>query len=292
MLDIRRLKYFLAVARSGSMAAAARELNIAQPALSHHTAELERLTGVKLFDRLPRGVRLTPAGEVLAGHARQVLEAVAVAEFAMREHSDMIRQVGIVRLGLLPSWQTNYGEEIMKLARLRFPDLKLTIMEVRNEEANRLVAGGELDIATTLDVEFSRFERPLASEPMVVLSNRPLKPSYRFAELGELDLVLTTMEHPTRRLLEQETARRGISLRVVLEIDGHTALKNAVINGLGQAVYTTVAVRQELEAGQLFAAPIVDYPGGRAIYLAHADAFDHRIARQFYHLLTSVAAGP
>ena len=65
MLDLRRLRYLVAIADCGSMSAAARQLGIAQPALSHHITELERLVGFPVLHRLARGVKATEKGEIL-----------------------------------------------------------------------------------------------------------------------------------------------------------------------------------------------------------------------------------
>ena len=66
MLDVTRLRVLVAVARCGSVTAAARELNYAQPSVSHHLARLEAETGTKLIQRAGRGIRLTDAGRLLA----------------------------------------------------------------------------------------------------------------------------------------------------------------------------------------------------------------------------------
>ncbi|MDB5506361.1 MAG: LysR family transcriptional regulator [Devosia sp.] len=285
MLDIRRLKYFVAVARCGSMAAAARELNIAQPALSNQTAELERLVGFRVFERLPRGVRLTQGGELLLEHARIILDSVASAENAVRAHADSAERSKVIRLGLLPSLALIYGDAVLEAARLRFPDIAVHILEVRNDEAVRLVQRGELDLTTTLEAAYSAMPTPILDEPMLVVSRDPLKPSYLLAELAGLDLILTTLSHPSRIDLEREAERHGFKLRVVMEIDSHLTLKRAVMQGLGQAVIAYTGVRLEVESGQLNAAPISDFPLKRSVYLARAAGFDSRVTAQFFQLL-------
>ncbi|MGH3631406.1 MAG: LysR family transcriptional regulator, partial [Sciscionella sp.] len=72
-MERRQLEYFLAVVDHGGFTAAATELHVAQPSLSHSIKTLERELGAELFHRLPRGVRLTSAGEALVAHARRVL---------------------------------------------------------------------------------------------------------------------------------------------------------------------------------------------------------------------------
>src|SRR5215212_2100885 len=73
MLDVTRLRVIDAVARRGSVTAAARELNYSQPSVSHHLARLEAETGAQLLQRVGRGIRLTEAGQVLADRAAEIL---------------------------------------------------------------------------------------------------------------------------------------------------------------------------------------------------------------------------
>ncbi|HEY0718545.1 MAG TPA: LysR family transcriptional regulator, partial [Streptosporangiaceae bacterium] len=80
MLDVTRLRVLVAVARHGSVTAAARELNYAQPSVSHHLARLEAETGVRLIQRAGRGIRLTDAGRLLADRGAEVLGRLDAAE--------------------------------------------------------------------------------------------------------------------------------------------------------------------------------------------------------------------
>src|SRR5580692_11478141 len=79
MLDVTRLRVLVAVARYGSVTAAARALNYAQPSVSHHLARLEAETGIKLIQRAGRGIRLTDAGRLLAERAAEVIGRLAAA---------------------------------------------------------------------------------------------------------------------------------------------------------------------------------------------------------------------
>src|SRR2546426_967437 len=78
-MELRHLRYFVAVAEEGSFLRAASHLRVAQPALSKQMRDLEREVGVKLFERLPRGARVTPAGEHFLRNARNALESAARA---------------------------------------------------------------------------------------------------------------------------------------------------------------------------------------------------------------------
>src|SRR5215475_12663857 len=86
MLDVTRLRVLAAVARHGSVTAAAKALNYAQPSVSHHLARLEAETGTRLVERSGRGVRLTDAGRLLAGRAEEILGRLDAAEHELAAH--------------------------------------------------------------------------------------------------------------------------------------------------------------------------------------------------------------
>src|SRR5919112_6090197 len=86
MLDVNRLRVLAAVARHGSVTAAARELHYSQPSVSHHIARLEAETGAQLFQRVGRGIRLTEAGRLLAERAAEIVGRVDSAEAELSAH--------------------------------------------------------------------------------------------------------------------------------------------------------------------------------------------------------------
>src|ERR1700730_15889593 len=101
MLDVARLRVLVAVARTGSVTAAAKELHYAQPSVSHHLARLEAETGAKLIQRVGRGIRLTEPGRQLAWRGAEILGRLDAAETELAAHVGL-RQ-GRVRLAAFPS---------------------------------------------------------------------------------------------------------------------------------------------------------------------------------------------
>src|SRR5918999_5923615 len=101
MLDVTRLRVLDAVARHGSVTAAARELDYSQSSVSHHLGRLEAETGAQLLQRAGRGIRLTPAGRLLADRAAEILGRIDAADAELSAHVGLT--AGRVRLAAFAS---------------------------------------------------------------------------------------------------------------------------------------------------------------------------------------------
>jgi DNA-binding transcriptional LysR family regulator len=145
MLDVTRLRVLVALARHGSVTAAARALNYAQPSVSHHLSRLEAETGALLTQRAGRGVRLTDAGRLLAERAEEILGRLDAAENELAAHVGL--RAGRIRLAAFPSALSTLVP--MAAARLEAenPGLDLTLAEAEPPEALRMLRAGYVDVA-------------------------------------------------------------------------------------------------------------------------------------------------
>jgi DNA-binding transcriptional LysR family regulator len=145
MLDVTRLRVLEAVARHGSVTAAARELNYAQPSVSHHLARLEAETGATLFQRAGRGIRLTDAGRLLAERAAEILGRIEAAE------SELAAQAGLrdgrVRLAAFPSALGTLVPAAAARLQALHPGIDLMLTEAEPPEALRMLRAGYVDVA-------------------------------------------------------------------------------------------------------------------------------------------------
>ena len=145
MLDVARLRVLVAVARHGSVTAAARELNYAQPSVSHHLARLEAETGVKLIQRAGRGIRLTEAGRLLADRAAEVLGRLDAAENELAAQAGL--RAGRVRLAAFPSALGTIVPAAAAMLRAEHPHMDLRLTEAEPPEALRMLRAGYVDVA-------------------------------------------------------------------------------------------------------------------------------------------------
>jgi len=144
-MDTAALAVFREVARLGSFTAAAKTLRYTQSAVSRQVAALEADLGIELFERLPRGVRPTPAGQALLGHADAVLDRLAAA----RRELEAIGGLGAggLRIGAFPSAVVSLVPQAMARLRAEHPGVALALTEGLTRGLVAAVAAGDLDVA-------------------------------------------------------------------------------------------------------------------------------------------------
>ena len=145
MLDVTRLRVLAAVARHGSVTAAAKALNYAQPSVSHHLARLEAETGTRLVERSGRGVRLTDAGRLLAGRAEEILGRLDAAEHELAAHVGQREER--IRVAGFPSALATVVPAAAARLRAGYPGAELLLAEAEPQGAVRMLRAGRVDVA-------------------------------------------------------------------------------------------------------------------------------------------------
>ncbi|MFI7638714.1 LysR family transcriptional regulator [Nonomuraea sp. NPDC049400] len=145
MLDVVRLRVLVAVARTGSLTAAAKELHYSQPSVSHHLARLEAETGARLVQRVGRGIRLTDAGRLLAERAVEIIGRLDATAEELAAHVGL--REGRVRLAAFPSALGTFIPRAAGLLSAAHPGLRLQLTEIEPPEALRLLRSGRVDVA-------------------------------------------------------------------------------------------------------------------------------------------------
>jgi molybdate transport repressor ModE-like protein len=178
MLNLTQLKVLEAVARHGSVTEAAKELNYSQPSVSHHLGRLENATGAKLIQRVGRGIRLTPEGELLAQRATEILGRLDAASVELAARVGL--RSGRVRLA---GFQTVLSTLIPKAATAlsqAYPGIELNIVDAHPVEGLEMVRSGHVDIALIFrnagtpgdEAEGFRLTH-LLDDPLYLLSDQP-----------------------------------------------------------------------------------------------------------------------
>ncbi|TDQ00201.1 LysR family transcriptional regulator [Labedaea rhizosphaerae] len=145
MFNLTQLAVLAAVGRHGSVTEAAKELHYTQPAVSHHLARLEAATGAKLIQKVGRGIRLTPEGELLAARAAEIVGRVDAAA------TELAAQVGLrsgrVRLAGFQSILSTIVPEAASALAHAHPGIGLHVVDEHPVEALRMLRAGQLDVA-------------------------------------------------------------------------------------------------------------------------------------------------
>jgi len=272
-LNLNHLRLFRSIAEMGSITAAARDLRISQPAVSRQLAELEGALGARLVDRLPRGIRLTTAGEMLRERARRIF---AEADAAEREISELL---GLRRGRLAVGASTSIGSYLVPRVFGDFADRHADItleLQIGNTRAIQTdVLEGKLDLGLTegfadsdaLDVQvFTHDEIILIAAPDA--KGRPLAGvrTVKARDLVDLPCIVRELGSGTRDVIEAHLAQRGVELKPRMSLGSTEAIKNAVVRGLGVAIVSRLTVALELEIGRLREVKISDLTIRRALH--------------------------
>ena len=243
MLDVTRLRVLAAVARCGSVTAAAQELSYSQPAVSHHLSRLESETGARLVQRVGRGIRLTEAGRLLAERAEEVLGRLDAAEAELAAHSGL--RAGRVRLAAFPSALATVVPAAAAALTASHPDVELGFVEAEPPEALRMLRSGEVDVAVAFDypddpgtADPALRRIPLLVEPLSLVT--PAGGRTRLAEHADDDWI-GGCERCRSHLLRR-CAAEGFTPRIAFTTDDYVAVQALVAAGLGVTILPELAL--------------------------------------------------
>jgi DNA-binding transcriptional LysR family regulator len=187
-IELRHLRYFVAVARELHFGKAAKKLHIAQPPLSQQIRRLEGIVGVTLFQRTSRSVTLTPAGVALLRIAGHTLTRIQHGLDEVRRIA--AGEVGSLSVGFVSSAIFTQMPGLLKEYRARHPMVRLDLHELHTSQLLSAIRDGEIDVGFVRDPEptANLLSRPVLTEPLVVMfsKNHPLA-SYRLVPLEKLE---------------------------------------------------------------------------------------------------------
>lgn len=263
MINDRALRYFLAVARAGSIRGAAGALNVAASAVSRQVAELEAGCGAALLERLPRGVALTEAGRIVAEHAQRQADDGALLAERLRRLRGV--QAGQVRLCCGGGFLTDLVDNALAGFARAHPGVTYRVTLGGTDRILAAVAEGEADIGLAYNPPAHPDLRSLASaaQPLAALL-RPEDPLARghappgLAAFAETPCAVLPPDHGVRRLLGRVEADGGFRLRVRLETPSIELQRRFVLAGMGVTFLPGFAAATEVKAGQLVAVPLAD----------------------------------
>ena len=256
------LRYFLEVARCGSLTEASERLHVAASAISRQIAGLEQALGTPLFDRHPRGMVLNAAGDILVTHARRAsLDAERAVQGILALQG---LRSGKVRLAA----SEGFANEFLPPLIVAFRALNEGIVFELNVEPPARVSAQVRDGQVDIGLKFSRApDKDIKVEyrqPAPVLAlMRPGHPlagsaTVSLASLCAYPIALPAADTTVRQMIDVECSRQQLLLSTVLTSNNMTSLHNFVLHGGGISISGEVSVRHLVATGQLVAVPIRD----------------------------------
>jgi len=264
MLDVTRLRVIDAVARHGSVTAAAKALHYSQPSVSHHLARLEAETGAQLLQRIGRGIRLTPAGYLLADRAAEIIGRIDAAEAELSAHVGLT--AGRARLAGFSSAIGSVVPRAIAALAGKHPGLQISLIDTHPPEALELLRGGKIDVAVIFRYDETEPEpdgvrlHHVLDDPIYLLSTR------RGPSLAGLhDETWIAGCDRCRSHLLTLCADEGFQPRIGYTSDDMVVMQALVAAGLGVTTIPGLALRAHRVKGIV----ATRLPGpGRRIYAA------------------------
>lgn len=292
-MNLNHLAIFHAVAEEESISRGAVRLCVSQPAVSKQVRELEAALGLTLFDRLPRGVKLTDAGQVLAGHARRLFAEEADAERAVAELKGLSQ--GSLRVGASLTIGVYLLPEILGAYRKRHPHIELQLeiantqmiqQKLRENALDAALTEGfmETDFSSELDAEVFRHDELIAVVPPGhrLLKEKTVTAAHFCAE----PFLMREAGSGTREVVERALAQQNITVQPVMSLGSTEAIKRAVVAGLGVAIISRLALGTELSVGSLQALEIADLSIKRPLHIVRLRGkSESHATRAFFVLL-------
>jgi LysR family cyn operon transcriptional activator len=291
-MDLRQLRYFLAVAGTQHMTRASEQLHVTQSTLSHQIRQMEQALGTPLFDRIGRGIRLTEAGEMFRGFAQRALTELESGVNALAELDSVLR--GQLRVGVIHTINSSLVPPVISRFVAEHSGVMVTVDEMSGIDIEEGIVSGLLDLgigfapATSADIVAER----LFDEKIVLIAPRDAastgRGTMRASELAGVKLALMSPRFMTRRLIDAAYGQY-IAGNVTLEMNSIESLLATVRCG---GVSTILNERALLHEGDLVKIAIT-HPGTvrTAALLWHRERYRSAAARRFAEMFRAGIQG-
>ena len=258
-LNLDQLRTLAAVVKFGSFSAAARHLNLTQPAVSLQIRELEQRVGLRLVDRVGKQVRATAAGGDLIAYGERIMAEADRALSAMRGYRE--GQAGRVHLGTGPTALAYILPPVLQKLREDHPDVELVVTTGTTQTITERMLENVIDLGfTALPVDKEKFDViPVRDDDMVAIFSavaEDIPPVVTPASLAGRPLILEYHHVNQNRLSRGWLQAGGVEVRPALQFDGIEAIKYAVAAGLGVAIVPSPALNAGPPLNSIVARPL------------------------------------
>jgi LysR family transcriptional regulator, nitrogen assimilation regulatory protein len=271
-MDLKQLRIFLKVARTGSLSRASDELRLAQSALSRQIRLLEDRIGQPLFTRLPRGMELTEAGKELQARTAGLLDQLEKTLDEVGAFSSV--PSGHVALGMVPTVSYLLAARIARRVVRDYPAVTLHIREGYTGHLIQWLNSGELDATLLYGSQADNHLRTVFGvREDLLLAGAMGDPDFPkepvpVRDLARFTLILPSKPHGLRGVVEDAARKAGIGLNVAFEADSARLLKELVEDGMGYTILPVSAFSRASDVGRYALMPLCKPNVARHISLA------------------------
>lgn len=247
-MELHQLRYFCAVAETGSFSRAAEQSHVAQPSLSQQILKLEDELGARLFDRLGRSVRLTDLGEAFLPRARSVLRELEAAKGDVRERKDSIS--GPITIGVIPTVAPYFLPPRLTLFTRQFPQVQITVVEEITPVLLERLRASRVDVALlALPIRGHEFEAfPILTERLfAALPHKHPLANRRVVSLKDLrkeSFLLLRDGHCFRDTAVAACDRARVNPQVIFESGQFSSILSMVGTGMGVSIVPEMAIEK------------------------------------------------
>lgn len=252
--------YFDAVRSAASIRGAARRLNVASSAVNRQILNLETEIGTRLFDRLPSGLRLTAAGEILAEHVTTVLQDAERTRSALDALAGL--RTGHIEIATLEGLCQDIVPSAIKMLGLQGSRITIGVDVMPTADIPDAVAAGNAHLGLAFEVRPRAELQKLASVRLqlgaIVLAKSPMakKASVTLRDCSDHQLILPRANFANREQLISTLSDSDVRGRMLVDAGSITLMKQLVLSGVGIAFMTRIGIEDELQSGRLVHVPL------------------------------------
>ena len=289
--DFHQLSHFIAVAKTGSFTQAAEEIGISQPALSRSIQKLESIVGEPLFERQPRGIKLTQLGSFLLVRAQQIRQLVDETFAELGEVSNR----GQIRLAVIPTIAPYLLPTVLRKFARRHPDIKIQVQEDTTQNILRLCRDGEIDLAIValpivdkyLEVE-SLFDDELI---LVLPKGHALekKRKIKLADIEEFPFISLDQQHCLSECIVEFCKRQSVAPVTIERTNQLATIQELVALDHGVSIIPAMAQQLDKSKRRIYRRFAGEQPTRTIALLQNPYRYEHRFVALFKEYMREFA---
>ncbi|MDQ8733628.1 LysR family transcriptional regulator [Paenibacillus sp. LHD-38] len=292
LLNMDWYRIFLHTAKLGNLTKAAQELHITQPSVSYAIKQLEAQLEVKLFDRLSKGVKLTPEGAAVLEYVEKSFTILQLGETKLQALKNL--SAGELRIGASGPIIKHLLLPLLDIFHAEYPDVRIRLSQGKTSDIRARLKADQIDIGLVhlpfMDHELSVQHLTEIQDCFVVgpayrhLSENTISPD----QLTQIPLLLLSEGSSTRLFVEHWFSSQGLKADADMELSSMDMLVELAMHGYGAAFVTQAFIRQELHEKKLFQLMLNEQIPARSVgYATRRDTTQSIIAKRFIELLQS-----